>query len=126
LYSGTAAELGAAEVGCETLARELGLRFQFQETRPPGPGGFLSYSLRVTGLDHPGIVESITHVLATRDVNVKSLDTHLSHAPLTGTPMFVLDAVLQVPAKSPLATLRRELADVCERENLDWSLEPRV
>src|SRR5262245_51095545 len=119
LYSGTASEVEAAEQACEALGRELNLKFLFQDTRRANAGGFVVFRLRVSGLDHVGIVESVTGVLETRGVNVASLSTHIAHLPLTGTPMFVLDAELQIPAKVSLAELRRELNDVCERENLD-------
>jgi glycine cleavage system transcriptional repressor len=126
LYSGSASEVEAAENACEALGRELGLKFLFQDTRRAEAGGFVVFRLRVSGLDHPGIVESVTSALEKRGINLASLSTHIAHLPLTGTPMFVLDAELQIPAKTSLAELRRELSEMCERENLDLSLEPRV
>jgi glycine cleavage system regulatory protein len=56
-------------------------------------------------------------------VNVASLDSRLAHAPLSGTPMFVLEAELQVPSELALSELRRELGALCDDENLDYVLE---
>ena len=73
--------------------------------------------------DRPGIVSRVTEILARRGVNVASLESRLEYAPLSGTPMFVLDADLQVPSEVVLAELRRELSLQCDEENLDLSLE---
>src|SRR5687768_18254857 len=84
---------------------------------------FLPYSLRVTGVDRPGIVHGVSELLAKRGVNVASLESRLAHAPLSGTPMFVLEAELQVPSELALSALRKELGAACEAENLDFSLD---
>ena len=127
LASGTREQLESAACEAAQLAESLGLRLiatdTGEETAKPG---HLTYALRVTGLDHPGIVEAVTGQLAQREINVASLQTHVSHQPLTGTPTFVLDAVIQVPAQVSLAEFRRELAQVCDDENLDLVLEARA
>ena len=53
-----------------------------------------------------------------------TLESHLSYAPFSATPMFVLEATLQVPSKTALSDLRNDLAATCEEENLDFRLEP--
>jgi glycine cleavage system transcriptional repressor len=84
---------------------------------------FLPYRISVTGFDRPGIVSKVGEILARRGVNVASLESHLAYAPLSGTPMFVLEAELQVPSEVVLAELRRELTAQCDDENLDLSFE---
>jgi glycine cleavage system regulatory protein len=74
-------------------------------------------------VDRPGIVQRVTAVLAGRGVNVASLDSRLEFAAESGTPMFILEAALQIPSALALADLRRELATACEEENWDFSLE---
>jgi glycine cleavage system transcriptional repressor len=112
------------EIG-ERMERELGLRCILKETSAaPAPSDYLPYRIEVDGADRPGIVEAITSILARRGVNVASLESRLSHAPFSATPMFVLEASLQVPSKTVLAELRHELTAACEEENLDFRLEP--
>jgi glycine cleavage system regulatory protein len=55
---------------------------------------------------------------------VATLESHLSYAPFSATPMFMLEATLQVPSKTALSDLRNDLAATCEEENLDFHLEP--
>lgn len=127
LFSGTEAELARAEEHGRAAANRLGLFCHFRETAAPGASrGVLSYDLRVTGLDQPGIVEAVTTVLAARGVNVASLETSVIHQPLTGTPTFLLEALLHVPSSVALSELRRELSRVGEEQNLDLTLDARA
>ncbi|MBK7579696.1 MAG: ACT domain-containing protein [Myxococcales bacterium] len=124
LMSGTPAELDEAESAARAVATSLGLDCSFRDTAVPEPTrGVLAYELRVTGLDQPGIVEAVTTVLAASAVNVASLETSVVHQPLTGTPMFVLEARLHVPSTVVLSELRRDLTRVGEDQNLDLVLE---
>jgi glycine cleavage system transcriptional repressor len=104
---------------------DLGLRCILKETSPAHPpADYLLYRIEVTGVDRPGIVQAIAGILADRDINVASLESHLSYAPFSATPMFMLHATLQVPSKTALADLRHDIAATCEEENLDFHLEP--
>ena len=78
----------------------------------------------MSGADRPGIVQAIASILAGRGINVASLESRLTHAPFSATPMFVLEASLQVPSKVVLSELRSELTATCDEENLDFRLEP--
>lgn len=112
------------EIG-DRIERELELRCILKETSPArSPSDYLPYRIEVDGADRPGIVESITAILAGRGVNVASLESRLSYAPFSATPMVVLEASLQVPSKLVLAELRHALTAACEEENLDFRLEP--
>jgi glycine cleavage system transcriptional repressor len=124
LVSGAAAEIERVERELPALGENLGLRVMLKPTSPDAvQRRFLPYSLRVTGVDRPGIVHGVSELLAKRGVNVASLDSRLAHAPLSGTPMFVLEAELQVPSELALSDLRRELGALCDEENLDYVLE---
>ncbi len=125
LCSGTPAELEGLERAGSRFGKELRLDVSFKDTAAPDVRDFVAYRMRVSGLDHPGIVECVSEILAERKVNVASMDTRLVHMPLTGTPTFVLDAQLEVPAGVSLSELRRSLDDACEKESLDLLFEPR-
>ena len=105
-------------------AAKLGLAVTHRSTtRPKKTAAILPYVLRVTGFDRPGIVQAITSVLARRNVNVSSLDSRIAFAPESGTPLFVLEANLDVPSQTVLSELRRELTAKCDAENLDVTFE---
>ena len=123
LLSGPEAAAATVEKLAPALGEKLGLRVLSKRTGRSEARKFLPYRISVTGFDRPGIVLRISEILARRAINVASLESRLSYAPLSGTPMFVLEAELQVPSEVALAELRRELTVQCDEENLDLSLE---
>lgn len=125
LISGPAGAVGRAKEIGERAETELGLRCILKETSAAHPpSDYLPYRIEVSGADRPGIVHAIAAILAGRGINVASLESRLSYAPFSATPLFVLDASLQVPSKTVLAEVRNELAAACDEENLDFRLEP--
>ncbi len=124
LVSGDEAKMHDVEARSAGLGERLGLRVITKHTSPQQVArDFLPYQIRVTGVDRPGIVQRVAAVLAGRGVNVASLESRLSFAPESGTPMFILEAALQIPTALALADLRRELASACDEENWDFTLK---
>lgn len=123
LVSGSETAAAAVEQGAAPLGKKLGLHLHSKRTGRGQSKHYLPYRISVTGFDRPGIVSRVSEVLARRGVNVASLESRLEYAPLSGTPMFVLEADLQIPSEVVLAELRRELSLQCDEENLDLSLE---
>ena len=124
LVSGQPQAIDEVERRAGALGERLGLRMLTKATTSPlGARDFLSYQIRVTGVDRPGIVQRVSAVLAGRGVNVASLESRLSYAPESGTPMFILEAALQIPSAVALADLRRELTAACDEENWDFTLK---
>lgn len=126
LVSGTDRALEATALAASESAGLLGLSVQHRSTTGPRrASNVLPYTLKVSGFDRPGIVQAITGVLARRRVNVSSLESRLAFAPHSGTPLFVLEADLEVPSETVLSELRRELVSKCDEENLDLTFEAR-
>jgi glycine cleavage system transcriptional repressor len=125
LVSGADAALGRVEARVRESERELGLTLLLKRTTGPRTlKNVLPYEIRVSGFDRPGIVQSITSILAQRGVNVNALESRVTNAPESGTPLFVLEAVLEVPSELALSELRRELGSRCDEESLDLTLNP--
>jgi glycine cleavage system transcriptional repressor len=125
LVSGAEVAVARVERELVGLEAELGLRFLFKRTKPEARRAVNHHVLHVSGVDRPGIVHAVTDLLAKRTVNVASLESSLTFAADSGTPLFVLEAELQVPSEVTLAELERELAELAEDENLDLSLVSR-
>lgn len=125
LVTGTSAALGELEQDQRAIEAELGISCSFKPTHsaPQSPGA-RAYRLRISATDRPGIVEGLSQLLAARGVNVASLSSRVVHAPLTGTPLFELEADLELPAALVIAEFRRALDEVAERENIDHELAP--
>lgn len=124
LVSGDAKAIAEIERQSPELGQRLGLRLITQATTSPQPArDFLPYQIRVSGVDRPGIVQRVASLLAGRGVNVASLESRLEYAPESGTPLFILEAALQIPSALALEDLRRELAAACEVESWEFALK---
>ena len=126
LLSGDSDTVKAIEADSDVLGRTAGLAVTVKLTAPPAEGavaaGSLPYDLTVHAMDHPGIVQAVTHELATRGVNIRSLDTHVESAPHTGTAFFHFHARLDVPADLNIAAFRTHLEQQAEKLNVDVQL----
>jgi glycine cleavage system transcriptional repressor len=83
----------------------------------------LPFKVTVVGLDRTGIVFRVTNLLVRHGVNIGSLETESRHAPVSGTPIFHLSLIAEVPASVSVRRLREELGDLCDELNMDYSLE---
>jgi glycine cleavage system transcriptional repressor len=124
LFAGSAKAVADVERRMQQLHSEGLLNVTLRPTnRTQSLGNYLGYRIRVSGLDRPGIVAKISGLLAGRNINVARLDSKVSFAPLSGTPMFLLNADLQIPSETALKELRRDLAAACDEDNLDFAFE---
>jgi glycine cleavage system transcriptional repressor len=126
LFSGTADAVTQVEAASGEVADSLGLTLFFRQTEIGLPTKSLAYRLQVSGMDHPGIVQRVTDVLSGFEINVAALDTSVVHAPMSGTPTFLLRADVEIPADVSVRKTREALQAACEADNLDCILEPRV
>jgi glycine cleavage system transcriptional repressor len=112
------------------LAQASGLQVDVRPTpeqvRPTGTasaaGGALPFRFVATAVDRAGIVHEISHLLREMNVNIESLETRLSPAPYTGSPVFEMEAVVSVPRGTQVNQLRQRLGALCDEMNMDWEL----
>ena len=86
--------------------------------------GWLPYELKVSGADHEGIVYQITHQLAEQGINIETMDTNMVEAPMSGTPLFTMTAVIVVPPQRSYASLQHELEVIGDELNVDVGVLP--
>ena len=109
------------------LSRQTGLHAVIHAAREPdvaAGGHALPFRLTGTGIDQPGLVHRLAHLLRGLHVNIESLDTRLRPAPYTGAPMFEMELILSVRRTTPLAQLRQNIATLCDELSVDWNLDP--
>jgi glycine cleavage system transcriptional repressor len=83
---------------------------------------FLPYRLTASCMDHPGIVHKLSQILSSQGINIESMETKTYAAPVSGTPIFRLEALLSVPAKTNINSLRARFAEIQREENIDIEL----
>ncbi|MBN1994996.1 MAG: transcriptional regulator [Anaerolineae bacterium] len=74
--------------------------------------GYVPYEISVFGADHEGIVHNVAHYLTSERMNIETLDTRVTQAPVSGTPLFSMRAIVQAPPELTLPQLRQKLAEV--------------
>jgi glycine cleavage system transcriptional repressor len=95
-----------------------------QITQPKVSDG-LHYRLKTYSMDQPGIVARLTNLLRGHGVNIEELSAWQESAAFAGSPLFMTEMTLTVPASVALRTLRSELESLCTSLNCDVDLEPQ-
>tara|TARA_R110002073_G_scaffold313367_1_gene485224 strand:- start:213 stop:749 length:537 start_codon:yes stop_codon:yes gene_type:complete len=84
----------------------------------------LPYKVEVVALDNLGIVHEIASFFSEQSINIENMDTETYSAPHTGSPMFSLNMIVEIPASITISNLKDQFSDFCDDRNLDGALEP--
>ncbi len=85
---------------------------------------YATCEILLKGADHEGIVHSVSSRLKELKINIQSVETMLVHAPVTGSPLFQLKALIQVPPSISQKELENILDKIAEQETVDIDLKP--
>lgn len=80
-------------------------------------------TLELTGIDHPGIVRDITHLLANEQVTIEKLETKIFTASMAGEPMFSATAQIRLPEELSIASLSKSIETIAHDIMVDINLE---
>jgi len=125
LFSCTSEQLEAIKTGLDNL-RKMGFETSLHEAQDPAARpkrAELPLKIEVTAMDHPGIVQKVVHILHKYDVNIQSLNTQVTRAPLSGAPIFDLNLEAGIPPEKPIAKVKEELMEMAAEMNLDLSFK---
>ncbi len=121
LVSVPAERLAGLEQDVERLAAQ-GLKVTISRTEPAQvefPPGWRPYQIEVHGADHEGIVHEIARALSQWGINIESLDTGTTRAPVSGTPLFSMTAAVAVPPSLPRETWEVDLERLGQQLNVE-------
>jgi glycine cleavage system transcriptional repressor len=119
---GEASALAELDRRLAEFARTSDVAYLFRHTDQRDSNQVIPYQVRVVAMDHPGIVHRIASFFSERNINIRELETETEHAPHTGTPIFNLLMIVEVPHGTRVARLRGEFATFCEDHDLDGTL----
>lgn len=129
LVSGAPAEIDAIERDKAALVEKTGLEILLRRTKSPEDhrrAASVPYLVTAEALDHEGIVRAVSRALHGAGVNIVSLETSAYQAPVTGSPLFRLEARVDLPSSVTVGTLRKAMDAVAEAENLDIEVRSLV
>ena len=81
------------------------------------------YELTTTGFDRMGIVSQATRLIADQGINIADMHTKATPSPESGTPIFTMKILLEVPAKVSPQDLLEKLNRLGEKLTIDISLK---
>ena len=90
-------------------------RQSYAEAHP----GWMPYQIQVHGADHEGIVHDIARTLSQRGINIESVDTGTIPAPISGSPLFSMIALVLVPPSLLNQNWQAALEDVGHHLGVD-------
>ncbi|MBN2429231.1 MAG: transcriptional regulator [Deltaproteobacteria bacterium] len=93
-------------------------------TDPEKLSGWMPYQVQVSGADHEGIVHNIAYHLAEHGINIETMDTNMTKAPMSGTPLFTMSAVVLVPPQLSLHDMEEDLEIIGDNMNVDIEIAP--
>ena len=104
-----------------------GFKVIITETKRPDPSkytGWLPYQINVNGADHEGIIHKVSQQIAGFGINIESMETNVVKAPISGTPLFTLTAVVFTPPEQTHHDLIEKLEVVGDELNVDIDIIP--
>jgi len=107
------------------LEQTLNLSLLLKATQQrPSESNLVPYSIKVVGMDNPGIVHRLTRFLSEHKINIEDLETESYPAPHTGTPMFAVYMTVDIPVELATSKLRDDFIELCDEQNLDTHFAP--
>ena len=73
----------------------------------------------IKGADDQGIINAITNYFKDRDLNIIEIDTFIESAPITGSPLFNMNIIIEHNSNIDLKKLKKDLLQICEELNLE-------
>ena len=70
------------------------------------------YTINLLGADNEGIVKVLSEYFANKSINIIELNTHVSPAPVTGTPLFNLKTIIDLPDRININMIQTELDNI--------------
>ena len=83
---------------------------------------WLPYQINVRGANHEGIIHEISEHLSEMGINIESVDTNVVPAPMSGTPLFTMEAIVVAPPDLPKRKWQDELEEKADRLNVELEI----
>jgi len=82
------------------------------------------YQIDVRGADHEGIVHEIARGLSKCGINIESMETHTTPAPMSGIPLFSMSVQVAVPPQLAEEEWRSALSEAAQHSGVDVTVAP--
>lgn len=125
LVSGEAASIDTINADKTALESRLKLNILIKPTSSRVHAeGTVSYTIRVEGMDNPGIVHKLANYLSQQSINIVNLQTQKGHAPHTGSPIFTVNMLVDIPGSADIKEVEAGFSKVCNALSMDAEFNP--
>ena len=83
-------------------------------TKLPQVSDGRQFRIDLSGADNEGIVKVLSKYLAEKSINIVEMETHTSQAPVSGTPLFNLNAFVSIPNDVEEKLIQADLAQIAQ------------
>jgi len=80
---------------------------------------WLPYQIEVRGANHEGIIHEIAEHLSNQGINIESIDTNVVPAPMSGAPLFRMEAIVVAPPDLPRSKWQENLEEIADQLNVE-------
>ena len=104
----------------EQLEQSLNLSLLIKPTsQTSSADNHIRYHIQVEGMDNPGIVHTLARYLSQQHINIVNMQTDSGHAAHTGSPMFNVYMLVDIPADKNIDQIKDEFSKECDALNMD-------
>ena len=79
--------------------------------------------LILNGADNEGIVYNVTDHLRKNNINILTMDTDTVQAPISGTNLFIMKAIIEIPDTLTMSDLENDLIELGNELDIDLELK---
>ena len=102
----------ALNVSLQAIAN-LNISTKFTEAHQTGD--IKKCRIDLNGADNEGILNVLSEYLAGKSINIIAMNTHVSQAPITGTPLFNLNAIITLPQDIIIEEINADLEGISQK-----------
>jgi glycine cleavage system transcriptional repressor len=92
---------------------------QARQSHAEARAGWVPYRIEVHGADHEGIIQEVSRYLSHRGINIESMDSETTPAPISGVPLFTMTGEVAVPPEMVGTGWEAGLDDLSSQLNLE-------
>jgi len=81
-----------------------------------------NYQISLNGADNEGIVKVLSKYLNEKSINIIEMNTNISYAPITGSPLFNLNASISIPGEVNGRDIQSDLSQISKELGVEIHL----
>lgn len=125
LVTGEESAIDAIKRDQQSISSSLDLSLLIKATTRSNPNeNHSQYTIDVAGMDNPGIVHKLARHLSQHHINIINMQTQSSHAAHTGTPMFSVNMLVDIPDAQDVEQIETDFITLCDDLSMDVKFQP--